>query len=124
MKYPNVAIRICFHNRTFLQGIFRPKENISALYKFVEECIAHETNTKEDIDFHLYTSPPKKVIKDMNKTLFENQLCPAAQVYFKNISGRVPQIHSNARIVNATEAQEIVYSTIHQKMRQVNTEGY
>jgi len=60
MKYAQVAIRICFKDRRVLQGFFRPKELVSTLYKFVEQSIVHEENTVEDLDFHLYTSPPKK----------------------------------------------------------------
>ena len=123
MKYPNVAIRVCFKNRTYLQGIFRPKENVAALYKFVEESISSDENTSEDLDFCLYTSPPRKDIKDMKKTLFELGLCPAAQIYFRNKSDRVPDLVAGLKRTNAGEAQEIVFSTIHQKIRQMEDEG-
>jgi len=123
LKYPNVAIRVCFKNRIYLQGIFRPKESVSALYKFVEENISASENTSEDLEFVLYTSPPRKDIKDMKNTLFEQNLCPAAQIYFRNKSDRVPNLAYGLKRATASEAQEIVYSTIHQKIRQVEDEG-
>jgi len=123
LKYPNVAIRVCFKNRTYLQGIFRPKESVAAVYKFVEESISSGENSSDDLDFCLYTSPPKKDMKDMKKTLFELGLCPAAQIYFRNKSDRVPGLVADLRRTTASEAREIVYSTIHQKIRQVEDEG-
>lgn len=123
LKYPNTAIRVCFKNRTYLQGIFRPKETAAALYKFVADNIKLDDNSPDDLDFVLYTSPPRKDIKDMKKTLFEHQLCPAAQIYFKNKSDRMPKLSDEIKSVSSTEAQQIVYVTIHQNTRQVEDEG-
>lgn len=124
MRYPYIAIRICFKNRSFIQGIFRPKESINALYEFVKTSLRHETNTEEDSDFYLYTSPPKQVIKhDLKKSLFEYQLYPAAQVYFTNKSDRIPEYGQNIRKVSISEAKEIVATNIHQKIRDVDYEG-
>lgn len=123
MKYPQIAIRVCFKNRKILQGIFRPKELASALYKFVEESLAANQNTKDDLDFSLYTTPPKKTITDMKKTLFEHELYPAAQVYFRNKSDIVPNFNENIKYVSKMEAREIVNTRIHQQIRDVQHEG-
>jgi hypothetical protein len=123
MRYPYVAIRVCFKNRTFLQGIFRPKELMSSLYKFVEDSIRNSRNSEQDLDFYLYTTPPKQVLKDKKKNLFEYQLWPAAQVYFRNQSDSVPAFNPDIKFVSVDEAQALVNTNIHQKIRNVNTEG-
>jgi tether containing UBX domain for GLUT4 len=53
MKYSKVAIRICFKNRQVLQGLFRPKELVSTLYKFVKQSFTTSNNSKDDLDFTL-----------------------------------------------------------------------
>lgn len=123
MKYPQIAIRVCFRDRKILQGIFRPKELASALYKFVAQNLSADENSKEDLDFSLYTTPPKKTITDMKKTLFELDLYPAAQVYFKNKSDRVPKFKETVSYVTKMEAREIVNTSIHQQIRNVEHEG-
>lgn len=121
MRYPYVAIRVCFKDRSFLQGFFRPKELMTALYKFVEDSIKPSGSSEKD--FYLYTTPPKQVLKDKKKNLFEHQLWPAAQVYFKNESDTVPSFSPDIKFVSMDEAQDMVHTNIHQKVRDVNTEG-
>lgn len=123
MRYPYVAVRIYFNDRSFLQGFFRPKELMSSLYKFVEDSIRGCGNTDKDLIFYLYTTPPKKVLKDKKKNLFEYQLWPAAQVYFKNESDTVPAFNPDIKFVGMDEAQEMVHTNVHQKVRDVDTEG-
>jgi len=89
MKYTQVVIRIAFKNRQVLQGLFRPKENISALYNFVRENLSQE-NSVEDMDFYLFQTPPKVILSNMKKNLFESNLCPATLVHFKNTSDKDP----------------------------------
>jgi tether containing UBX domain for GLUT4 len=123
MKYSKVAIRICFKNRQVLQGLFRPKELVSTLYKFVKQSFTTSNNTKDDLDFYLYTTPPKTEINDMKKTLFEAKLCPATVVYFKNKSDRVPTFDSNIPNVAFLKAEEMVYENVHQAIREIHHEG-
>jgi len=44
-------------------------------------------------------------------------------VYFKNKSDIVPRTHADVQIVGSHDAQQLVYSNIHQTMRSVNTDG-
>ncbi len=82
MRYSKIVIRIAFKNRLVLQGFFRPKENISALYKFVKENLSEE-NGANDLDFYLFSTPPKQIHSNMKITLFESHLYPASLIYFK-----------------------------------------
>lgn len=122
MRYSKVAIRICFKNRQTLQGLFRPKELVAALYKFVQESFTSD-NSKEDLDFYLYTSPPKIVVNEMKKTLFDSKLCPASFVYFKNKSDRVPKFKTDLKMVTLDQAEELVNKEVHQQIRQIEHEG-
>ncbi|KAH9494855.1 hypothetical protein Btru_015834 [Bulinus truncatus] len=76
-QYEKVVIRIQFPEKLTLQGVFRPKEQVSALYSFVKE---HLQNI--ELPFYLYTTPPKVILKDKSSTLSANRLAPAVIVYF------------------------------------------
>jgi tether containing UBX domain for GLUT4 len=116
MKYTQIVVRIAFSNsRLVLQGLFRPKERVSNLYDFVRQFI-HSTDA-QDLDFYLFTSPPKLILNQMKTTLFESKLCPASLIYFKNKSERLPQFKDSISIKTLREANEIVYKEVHQKMR-------
>ena len=124
MKYTHVVIRIAFKNRLVLQGFFRPKEPVSALYTFVRESFAAE-NSPADLDFYLFSTPPKIVLSDMKKSLFEAHLCPATLVYFKNTSDQTPLLKKDL-IENLTtlgEANELVRLNVHDQMRDIKHEG-
>ncbi|CAL1540507.1 unnamed protein product [Lymnaea stagnalis] len=75
--YDRVVIRVQFPEKLTLQGVFRPREPVAALYSFVK---AHIKNEK--LSFYLYTSPPKEVLKDKKSSLAANRLAPAVIVYF------------------------------------------
>lgn len=116
MKYTQIVVRIAFANsRLVLQGLFRPKERVSALYDFVRQII-HSTDA-QDSDFYLFSSPPKLILNQMKSTLFESKLCPASLIYFKNKSDRLPQFKDSIQIKSLREANEIVFKEVHQKMR-------
>ncbi|XP_052262738.1 tether containing UBX domain for GLUT4-like [Dreissena polymorpha] len=76
-KYERVVIRVQFHDKLVLQGVFRPRETIFAVQKFVKDHLEDKS-----LQFYLYTSPPKSVLKDNTKTLIEAKLIPAALIYF------------------------------------------
>jgi tether containing UBX domain for GLUT4 len=125
MRYTQVVIRVVFPNRQTLQGLFRPKESVSALYAFVRESLAASTdgaNSPEDLDFYLFTTLPKIVLScEAKKTLFEAQLCPAALIYFKNKSEQMPKFRDEllSEIKTPEEADEIVRQDVHGKIRDV-----
>jgi hypothetical protein len=124
MRYSKVVIRIAFKNRFVLQGFFRPKENISALYKFVKENLSEENNTT-DLDFYLFSTPPKQILNNMKANLFESHLCPASLIYFKNQIDNVP-VFKKSLIENfksIEQANELVSINVHQGIREISHEG-
>lgn len=76
-RYKRVAIRVQFHDKLTLQGLFRPRETVFAVKKFVKEHLEDKS-----IPFYLYTAPPKKLLEDDTQTLIEAGLVPATVVYF------------------------------------------
>ncbi|XP_061181046.1 tether containing UBX domain for GLUT4-like [Saccostrea echinata] len=76
-KYQHVVIRIQFPDKVVLQGLFRPKETVHALHKFVKEYLEDKSQ-----GFYLYTAPPKQVLKDQTLNLIQAKLAPASVVYF------------------------------------------
>lgn len=124
MKYSQIVIRIAFKSRLVLQGFFRPKENLSSVYDFVRDMLSHEGNDQDDIDFYLFSSPPKQTLNQMKSTLFESKLCPASLIYFKNKSDRLPQFKQFDKFYKTIrEANELVYLNVHQTMRHIDHEG-
>ncbi|XP_053393564.1 tether containing UBX domain for GLUT4-like [Mercenaria mercenaria] len=76
-RYDRVVIRVQFHDKLTLQGLFRPRETIFAVKKFVKEHLEDKS-----MPFYLYTAPPKNVLKDDTQDLIEARLVPATVVYF------------------------------------------
>lgn len=76
-KYDRVVIRIQFPDKLVLQGLFRPRETVFAVKKYVKSYLENK-----DLDFYLYTVPPKQVLKDNAATMIESKLAPASVVYF------------------------------------------
>lgn len=76
-KYKKCFIRIRFPDRTELQGTFLPVELMSSVYQFVKDCL------RVDTEFHLYTIPPKQILKpDLTTNLRDMNFLPACLIYF------------------------------------------
>lgn len=75
--YDRIVIRVQFPDRSVLQGLFRPREPVSALQSFVQENLENK-----DDKFYLYTAPPKEILKDGQASLARSKLAPAALVYY------------------------------------------
>ncbi|PVD37642.1 hypothetical protein C0Q70_00239 [Pomacea canaliculata] len=100
--YHSVVLRVQFTDGLVLQGCFRPRETVFALYKFVKENLEDPNH-----EFYLYTSPPKRILSDMALSLVEADLAPATVVYFGSSqsqdhwlsepvrSGIVPKLHAD-----------------------------
>ncbi|RUS75236.1 hypothetical protein EGW08_017001, partial [Elysia chlorotica] len=74
--YDRIVIRVQFPDRSVLQGLFRPREPVSALRSFVRENMENKNDK-----FYLYTTPPKQVLKDDKSSLAVSKLAPAAFVH-------------------------------------------
>lgn len=103
--YERVVVRVQFPDKMVLQGLFKPKETVFAITKFVKEYLEDK-----DAAFYLYTAPPKFVLKDPTKSLIEARLVPASIVYF---GSDTPKDHYLSEAVlkeisKRTKADEIV----------------
>ncbi|KAI8741993.1 tether containing UBX domain for GLUT4, partial [Biomphalaria glabrata] len=107
-QYERVVIRVQFPEKLTLQGVFRPRELVSALYSFVQE---HLENKK--ISFYLYTTPPKFILKDKKSTLSSNHLAPAVIVYFGSDSHQDHYLSETTRQLLKTRLKaEAIVNTI------------
>ncbi|XP_059167299.1 tether containing UBX domain for GLUT4-like isoform X3 [Physella acuta] len=104
-QYDHVVIRIHFPEKLTLQGLFKPREPVSALYDFVSDHLQ-----VKDLNFYLYTSPPKEIIKDKNTSLASNHLAPAAVIYFgsSNAQGKHLKIGLKDMVKSRLEAEKVV----------------
>ena len=75
-RYDKTVIRIVLPSRLVLQGVFGSGEPVRSLVSYVRSCF-----TDPKIKFHLFTVPPKKVIKNGKVTFKEANLVPACNVY-------------------------------------------
>jgi len=89
-KYKKCFIRIRFPDRTELQGTFGPLEKPAVLYSLVLESLREENR---NVEFHLYTIPPKVIISANKDTNFRDLgFLPAALVHFGISEGDQMQI--------------------------------
>ncbi|XP_019451508.1 PREDICTED: plant UBX domain-containing protein 1-like [Lupinus angustifolius] len=76
-RITKAVIRVRFPDNHTLEVTFHPSETIQSLIDFLTEVI-----TKPEQPFYIYTTPPKKLIKDMSQDLYTAGFCPGAIVYF------------------------------------------
>ncbi|KAK4483200.1 hypothetical protein RD792_010380 [Penstemon davidsonii] len=76
-RLTKAVIRVRFPDNYTLQVSFHPSETIQSLIDFLKRVIAHT-----DLPFYLYTTPPKKQIKDMSQDFYSAGFVPGAIVYF------------------------------------------
>lgn len=121
MRYSQIVIRVAFNDGLVLQGFFRPKEPVSALYSFVRDSI---DASGDHTDFHLFVTPPRVVLPDDTKsTLFDFKLYPAALVHFKGSKPIKFKPTLSDNLKNMNEADELVHENVHKQIRNVNDEG-
>ncbi|XP_077829389.1 tether containing UBX domain for GLUT4 isoform X10 [Macaca mulatta] len=65
-RYPKVALRVLFPDRYVLQGFFRPSETVGDLRDFVRSHLGNP-----ELSFYLFITPPKTVLDDHTRTLFQ-----------------------------------------------------
>ncbi|CAL9248448.1 unnamed protein product [Arabidopsis halleri] len=78
-KLTKAVIRVRFPDNHTLEATFHPSENIQCLIDLVRRVVAHP-----DVPFYLYTTPPKKQIKDFSQDFYSAGFVPGAIVYFAN----------------------------------------
>ncbi|XP_016891081.1 tether containing UBX domain for GLUT4 [Cynoglossus semilaevis] len=76
-KYPKVVLRVQFPDRYVLQGYFGPLETVGSVSHFVK---SHLENPQ--LNFYLFTTPPKTIVDNPSATLFQADLFPNVLMYF------------------------------------------
>ncbi|KAL3526334.1 hypothetical protein ACH5RR_010990 [Cinchona calisaya] len=71
------VIRVCFPDNYTLEALFHPSETIQSLVDLLMKVINHP-----EVPFYIYTSPPKKQIKDTSQDFYSAGFVPGAIVYF------------------------------------------
>ncbi|XP_039033465.1 plant UBX domain-containing protein 1-like [Hibiscus syriacus] len=76
-RITQAVIRVRFPDNHTLEVTFHPSETMQSLVDLITKVIA-----RPDLPFYLYTTPPKKQIKDMTQDFFSAGFIPGAIVYF------------------------------------------
>jgi hypothetical protein len=118
--YEHIAIRLVVNSNHILQGLFYPEETISNLIEFVRTNLICPHLRQSD--FYLYTSPPRVVLSDLNKSLSAYDLIPAAYIYLghRKVSPLVIQLASNISIGTIDQANQIVTQYVFNRTRSIN----
>ncbi|XP_076896532.1 plant UBX domain-containing protein 1-like [Bidens hawaiensis] len=76
-RITKAVIRVRFPDNYTLEAAFHPSETIQSLIDLLMKVLA-----QPDLPFHIYTTPPKKLIKDMSQDFYSLGFAPGAIVYF------------------------------------------
>ena len=117
--YQHIAIRLVLNSNLILQGLFYPTEPLSNLLEFARTNLLCQQS-----DFYLYTSPPRLVLSDLNKSLSAYDLAPASYVYLghRTVSPLVIQLVSNVPVETIDKASEIVAQYVFNRSNSTNDE--
>lgn len=120
--YKHIAIRLVVNSNIILQGLFYPNEPLSNLMNFVRTHLVCPQISQAD--FYLYTSPPRVVLSDLNKSLASYDLAPASYVYLghRTVSPLVVQLASNIPIESMDKASELVAQYVFNRTASSNEE--
>ncbi|KAK4392908.1 Plant UBX domain-containing protein 1 [Sesamum angolense] len=76
-RMTKAVIRVRFPDNHTLEASFHPSETIQSLVDLLNKVVTHP-----EFPFYLYTTPPKKQIKDMSQDFYSAGFVPGAIVYF------------------------------------------
>nr|XP_016454347.1 PREDICTED: plant UBX domain-containing protein 1-like [Nicotiana tabacum] len=76
-RITKAVLRVRFPDNYTLEATFHPSETIQSLLDLLMKVIAHP-----ELPFYLYTTPPKKQIKDVSQDFYSAGFIPGAIVYF------------------------------------------
>ncbi|KAM1009271.1 hypothetical protein FF1_044737 [Malus domestica] len=76
-KITKTVIRVRFPDHHTLEATFNSSETVQSLVDLVVKVVA-----RPDLPFYIYTTPPKKPIKDMSQDFHTAGFVPGAIVYF------------------------------------------
>ncbi|WCJ20332.1 plant UBX domain-containing protein 1 [Euphorbia peplus] len=89
-RITKTVIRVRFPDNHTLEATFNPSEKIQSLVDLLTKVIA-----RPEVPFYLYTTPPKKQIKDSSQDFYSAGFIPGAIVYF---SYDIPQGYDAAAL--------------------------
>ncbi|KEH25430.1 hypothetical protein MtrunA17_Chr6g0458911 [Medicago truncatula] len=75
-RITKAVIRVRFPDNHILEATFHPSDTIKSLIDLIDKEIA-----QPDKPFYLYTTPPKKLIKDFSQDFYTAGFSPGAIVY-------------------------------------------
>ncbi|EFJ18566.1 hypothetical protein SELMODRAFT_444515 [Selaginella moellendorffii] len=75
-KFAKATLRVQFPDSIIVEADFSPLDLVLELVTMLEKLLL-----KPEIPFHLYTTPPKQILKDYNVTMYDAGLVPGALVY-------------------------------------------
>ncbi|CAH8361038.1 unnamed protein product [Eruca vesicaria subsp. sativa] len=105
-KMTKAVIRVRFPDNHTLEATFHPSEKIQCLIDLVKRALA-----QPEIPFYLYTTPPKKQIKDFSQDFYSAGFVPGAIVYFANDQqkddGATPTPYLNEEILTLKDVEVI-----------------
>ncbi|KAL6994431.1 Plant UBX domain-containing protein 1 [Sarracenia purpurea var. burkii] len=99
-RITKTVIRVRFPDNCTLETTFHPSETIESLVDLLKKVVAHP-----ELPFYIFTTPPKKQVKDMSQDFYSAGFIPGAIVYF---SYDLPNGDSSA--VSGSYLQEDVLS--------------
>ncbi|KAK4712669.1 hypothetical protein R3W88_007182 [Solanum pinnatisectum] len=76
-RITKAVIRVRFPDNYILEATFHPSETIKSLLDLLVKVIA-----RPELPFYIYTTPPKKQIKDFSQDFYSAGFIPGAVVYF------------------------------------------
>lgn len=76
-RMTKAVIRVRFPDNYTLESTFHPSETIQSLFDLLSKVVA-----RPDLPFYLYTTPPKKRVKDLSQDFYAAGFIPGAIVYF------------------------------------------
>ncbi|KAF2316474.1 hypothetical protein GH714_041815 [Hevea brasiliensis] len=101
-RITKAVIRVRFPDNHTLEVAFLPSEKIQSLFDLLMKVVA-----RPEVPFYLYTTPPKKQIKDMLQDFYSAGFVPGAIVYF---SYDLPQGDDSAALSSGPFLQEEIMS--------------
>lgn len=76
-KITKAVVRVRFPDNQTLEATFHSSETIQSLVDLLMKVIA-----RPELPFYIYTTPPKKQLKDMSQDMYSAGFAPGAIVYF------------------------------------------
>ncbi|KAJ0457256.1 putative UBX domain, Ubiquitin-like domain superfamily [Helianthus annuus] len=76
-RITKAVVRVRFPDNHTLEATFHPSETLQSLVDLLVKVVA-----RPDLPFYIYTTPPKKQIKDLSQDLYSVGFVPGAIVYY------------------------------------------